>query len=99
MATHPQSQDGSSGDPKLTELTGKAERCRRLAAGISDKQASDVLRSMADNYERSAAQLSKEVMLLGMGSHFEIWDADALKSKEQEAISAGIPPALSDFSL
>jgi hypothetical protein len=57
VATHPQSQGESSGDPKLSELTGKAERCRRLAAGISDRQASEVLRSMADNYERSAAQL------------------------------------------
>ena len=48
---------------------------------------------------RAAAALDRNVMLLGMGSHFEIWDADALKAKEQEAISAGIPPALSDFSL
>ena len=48
---------------------------------------------------RAAAALDRNVMLLGMGSHFEIWDADALKAKEHEAISAGIPPALADFSL
>lgn len=48
---------------------------------------------------RSAAQLSKEVMLLGMGSHFEIWDAATLQAKEQEAIAAGMPAALSDFAL
>jgi len=38
-------------------LTDKAERCRRLAAGISDRQAADVLRSMALQYEESAARL------------------------------------------
>jgi len=38
-------------------LTEKAERCRRLAAGISDRQAADVLRSMALQYEDSAARL------------------------------------------
>lgn len=48
---------------------------------------------------RAAAALEKNVMLLGMGSHFEIWDAAALQAKEQEAIAAGLPDALSDFSL
>ena len=43
---------------EIADLSTKAERCRRLAAGISDRQASDVLRSMADGYEQSAARLS-----------------------------------------
>lgn len=47
---------------------------------------------------RAAAALEKNVMLLGMGSHFEIWDVAALQAKEQEAIAAGLPDALSDFS-
>ena len=38
-------------------LTEKAERCRRLAAGVSDRQASDVLSRMADSYEQGLAQL------------------------------------------
>jgi hypothetical protein len=36
------------------DLLEKAARCRRLAAGISDRQAADVLRTMAHNYEQSA---------------------------------------------
>jgi MraZ protein len=48
---------------------------------------------------RQAATLAKEVMLLGMGSHFEIWDAKALAVKDQEAIAAGVPEALANFSL
>jgi len=38
-------------------LIDKAERCRRLAAGISDRQAAEVLRSMALQYEDNAARV------------------------------------------
>ena len=48
-------------DQDAATLATKAERCRRLAAGISDKQASEVLRSMAENYERSAARMNEGV--------------------------------------
>lgn len=48
---------------------------------------------------RSAATLKKDVMLLGMGSHFEIWDAPTLQQKENDAIAAGVPDALANFSL
>ena len=47
---------------------------------------------------RQAAGLTKDVMLLGMGSHFEVWDAQALAAKEQEALAAGVPDALANFS-
>jgi hypothetical protein len=39
-------------------LKAKAERCRRLAAGISDKQASDVLKGMARTYQEAADRLT-----------------------------------------
>nr|WP_314445040.1 hypothetical protein [uncultured Sphingomonas sp.] len=35
----------------------KAERCRRLAAGISDKQTSEVLKGMAQSYLEAADRL------------------------------------------
>jgi hypothetical protein len=38
-------------------LVSKAKRCRRLAAGISDRQTSDILLTMARNYEHAAARL------------------------------------------
>lgn len=47
---------------------------------------------------RAAAGLSRDVMLLGMGSHFEIWDAAKLAESEAEAIATGMPDALSNFS-
>lgn len=47
---------------------------------------------------RQAAGLTRDVMLLGMGSHFELWDADAWARNEAEALSQGMTDALDDFS-
>jgi MraZ protein len=47
---------------------------------------------------RTAAGLTRDVMLLGMGSHFEIWDAEKLAESEAQAIANGMPDALSNFS-
>lgn len=47
---------------------------------------------------RTAAGMTRDVMLLGMGAHFEIWDKAAYDRQEQEALAQGMPTALSDFS-
>lgn len=47
---------------------------------------------------RSAVGLTRDVMLLGMGTHFEIWDATKLNDNEQQAVEAGMPDVLSNFS-
>ncbi|MDY7577469.1 division/cell wall cluster transcriptional repressor MraZ [Herbaspirillum sp. RTI4] len=47
---------------------------------------------------RSAVGLQRDVMVLGMGSHFEIWDAARLAESESQAIASGMPDVLSDFS-
>ncbi len=49
---------------------------------------------------REAAGLAKEqeIMLMGMGSHFEIWNVAALARQEAEAVAQGMPPAIADFS-
>jgi MraZ protein len=47
---------------------------------------------------RAAAGLSRDVMLLGMGSHFEIWDAAKLADSESTAIASGMPDVLNNFS-
>ena len=47
---------------------------------------------------RSAAGIEKEVMLLGMGSHLELWDAATYAIKEQAAIAQGMPEALKQFN-
>jgi len=47
---------------------------------------------------RAAVGLGKEVMMMGMGSHFEIWDAAKMAEKEQQALEAGTPDVLANFS-
>ncbi|MFN7834866.1 MAG: division/cell wall cluster transcriptional repressor MraZ [Burkholderiaceae bacterium] len=47
---------------------------------------------------REAANLQRDVMLLGMGSHFELWDAGLLKLEEQKTLAADVPVSLGDFS-
>ena len=47
---------------------------------------------------RNSAGIVREVMLLGMGTHFEVWDAQRYAKSEAETIAAGMPEALGDFS-
>ena len=47
---------------------------------------------------RGAVGLQKDVMMLGMGTHFEIWDAAKLADDEQQAVAGGMPDVLSNFS-
>lgn len=47
---------------------------------------------------RQAAGLSRNVMMLGMGSHFELWDADEWARREAVDLSKDMSDALSNFS-
>jgi MraZ protein len=47
---------------------------------------------------RNAAGMTREVMLLGMGAHFELWDAASLARREAEDLAQGMPEVLNQFS-
>ncbi|MDR1969237.1 MAG: division/cell wall cluster transcriptional repressor MraZ [Burkholderiaceae bacterium] len=47
---------------------------------------------------RSAAGLTRDAMLLGMGAYFELWDQAVYAAKEAEALQAGMPDVFKDFS-
>ena len=47
---------------------------------------------------RTAAGLTRDLMLLGMGSHFELWDAAAYTAHETEIMKTQMPEALKEFS-
>ena len=47
---------------------------------------------------RGAANLEREIILLGMGSHLELWDAQIYSTKEQAAIAQGMPEVLKQFT-
>ncbi len=45
---------------------------------------------------RTLCTLEKEVALVGMGEHFELWNADRLRAEEEAAL-AGLADAAADF--
>jgi len=47
---------------------------------------------------RSAAGMTREVMMMGMGAHFELWDTAELERREAEDLAKGMPDALAQFS-
>jgi MraZ protein len=47
---------------------------------------------------RAAANMTRDVMLLGMGAHFELWDAAALARREAQDLAQGMPDVLNQFS-
>ena len=47
---------------------------------------------------RSATGMTREVMMLGMGAHFELWDSAALARREADDLAQGMPDVLNQFS-
>jgi MraZ protein len=47
---------------------------------------------------RNAVGITREVMLLGMGAHFELWDAASLSRREAEDLTQGMTDVLNQFS-
>ncbi len=47
---------------------------------------------------REAAGISREIMLLGMGNHFELWDKATYDTKEAQAMQGEMPDVFKDFS-
>ena len=47
---------------------------------------------------RASASLVRDVMLLGMGSHFELWDAQRHAEHEAAVMQSPMPDSLKQFS-
>ncbi|MES2414399.1 MAG: division/cell wall cluster transcriptional repressor MraZ [Pseudomonadota bacterium] len=47
---------------------------------------------------RSAAGISKDVVLLGMGGYFELWDSGTYAAQEAEQMKGEMPDVFKDFS-
>ena len=47
---------------------------------------------------RSAAGINKDTVLLGMGSYFELWDAQTYAAHEAEQMKGEMPDVFKDFS-
>lgn len=84
---------------KIAALPMNARAWTRIYLGsASDVEMDGTGRILISPELRQAASLSKEVMLLGMGRHFEVWDAAMLQQAEQQTIAAGMPDSIASFS-
>jgi MraZ protein len=85
---------------KIAALPMQARAWQRIFLGSAmDVEMDGAGRLLIAPELRTAARLEKEVALIGMGSHLEIWDAATLAQKEAEAIAQGMPASIAGFTL
>ena len=84
---------------KIAALPMEAKWWQRIFLGnAADVELDTAGRVLVSPELRIAGSLEKDVMLLGMGSHFELWDAETYHAKEQQAMAQGMPEALKNFT-
>ncbi len=83
----------------LAALPYSARVLQRIVLGGAVDLAVDAAGRMLIPAElRTLCGLGKEVALLGLGEHFELWNAELLASKEKSALEAGLAEQAADFS-
>lgn len=84
---------------QIAQMPMSARPFQRLLLGnASDVDMDASGRILVSPELRSAAKLVKEVVLLGMGSHFELWDATEWARREAEDLANGMNGILEQFS-
>ena len=87
----------------LPSFNADARLWQRLMVGHAEEVAADAQgRVLISPVLRKRAALTKDVLLLGQGSHFEIWDLDHWEEKLAQALTqagSALPPGAENFSL
>lgn len=84
---------------KVAALPMSAAGWKRIFLGNAmDVEIDNAARVLISPELRAAAGLTKDVMLLGMGSHFELWDAQKYAEHEAAVMAQPMPEALQDFT-
>ena len=84
---------------KVAALPMSAAGWKRIFLGNAmDVEIDSAARVLVSPELRTAAGLAKDVMLLGMGSHFELWDAQRYAAHEAEVMAQPMPEVLQDFT-
>ncbi|WP_342130540.1 division/cell wall cluster transcriptional repressor MraZ [Hydrogenophaga sp. OTU3427] len=84
---------------RIAALPMSAQWWKRIFLGNAmDAEMDSAGRVLISPELRAAAGLSKEAVLLGMGNHFELWDAATYAAQEAEAMQGEMPDVLKDFS-
>lgn len=84
---------------KVAALPMSASGWKRIFLGNAmDVEMDSASRVLISPELRAAAGLQRDVMLLGMGSHFELWDSARYAEHEARVMQSDMPDALKDFS-
>jgi len=84
---------------QIVKLPMTARSFQRLLLGhAQDVELDSAGRMLVAPELRSAAGLTRDVMLLGLGAHFELWDAATLAEREQADLAKDMADVLSQFS-
>lgn len=84
---------------KVLQLPESAKWWKRILVGSAiDVEMDATGRVLVASELREAAKLTKEALLLGMGSYFELWDKASYEEGEAAAMAGGMPDALKDFT-
>jgi MraZ protein len=84
---------------KIAALPMSAAGWKRIFLGnAQDVEIDSAARVLVAPELRIAAGIQKDVMLLGMGSHFELWDAERYAAHEAAVMAEPMPQALQDFT-
>ncbi len=84
---------------EIAALPFSARALQRLLLGNAiDLELDSAGRVLVPTELRTPTALERDVMLLGMGAHFELWDAARLAAHEKEQLANGLPDAAADFT-
>lgn len=84
---------------RIAELPMSAQWWKRIFLGnAQDVDMDGTGRVLVAPELRQAVGLSKDVVLLGMGNHFELWDRATYEAQEAEAMQAEMPNVFQDFA-
>ena len=84
---------------KIAALPMQARAWQRIFLGSAmDVELDGAGRLLIAPELRAAANLTRDVTLMGMGKHFEIWDTAHLAKTEAEVVAHGMPESMAGFS-
>ncbi len=84
----------------IMQLPMSARHVQRLLLGnAQDVEIDGAGRVLIAPELRSAAEMIKDVVLVGMGRHFDLWDAQMFANMQAADLAKGLPDSLDDFSL
>ena len=84
---------------RIAALPMSAQWWKRIFLGNAmDVEIDSTGRVLVSPELRQAAGITRDTLLLGMGSYFELWDKASYDSQETRALQGDMPDVFKDFS-